>query len=320
MNQPPTLEDIKIAHQRVKPYIHHTPIMTCQFFNHLTGATLFFKCENFQKTGSFKVRGACNTVFVLSDSEAEKGVITHSSGNHAAALAMAASLRKIPAYIIMPDDAPKIKQATVKGFGGQVTLTPQKMREQTMEEIREKTGATVVHPFDDYRVITGQGTIALEILDAIQNLDIILVPVGGCGLISGIAIAAKTLHPKIKIIAVEPSGADDTYRSIKAGHRITDTEHKTIADGLRMTIGVRNFPIVQQYVDNIVTVSEEGISNAMRKIWETMKIIVEPSGAVPFAALLENKIDVKNKRVALVLTGGNVDLDKLPWQSNLNIA
>lgn len=314
MNHPPTLEDIQAAHQRIKPYIHQTPIFTCQFFDKLFGNSLFFKCENFQKTGSFKARGACNTVFVLNENEAEKGVITHSSGNHAAALAMAASLRNIPAYIIMPDDAPKFKQAAVKGFGGQVTLTPQKMREETMEEVRQKTGATVIHPFDDYRVITGQGTIALEILDSIKNVDIILVPVGGCGLISGISIAAKSLQSNIKIIAVEPAGADDTYQSIKAGHRITGTEHNTIADGLRMTIGVRNFPIVQQYVDDIVTVSEENIANAMRKIWEMMKIVVEPSGAVPFAALLEKKVNVNNKRIALVLTGGNVDLDKLPWQ------
>lgn len=321
MDHAPTLKDIEAAYKRIEPYIHRTHVMQSQLLNHMSGGVkLYFKCENFQKSGSFKARGACNAVLSLSDEDAKKGVTTHSSGNHAAALAMAASLRKIPAYIVMPKNATKIKQNAVKGYGAEVTLCEptQTARENTMEDIHQKTGAMIIHPYDNYDVIAGQGTVALEFLQAIPELEMIIVPIGGGGLISGIAIAAKSIKPNIKIIGVEPELANDAYKSFKVGHRIIEKNLKhTIADGLKMSIGERNFPIVQQYVDDIVTVSETSIANAMRKIWEVMKIVVEPSGAVPYAAVLEQKIQLP-KRVGIVLTGGNVDLEHLPWQELLS--
>ncbi|MFN3426920.1 MAG: pyridoxal-phosphate dependent enzyme [Candidatus Thermochlorobacter sp.] len=316
MQSVPTLSDIRAAANRIAKYAHRTPVLTSQSLNQMVGALLFFKCENFQKVGAFKFRGACNAVFSLSDDEAAHGVATHSSGNHAAALALAARLRGISATIVMPHTAPNIKKVAVASYGGRIIFSEPtlKAREETLAAEVEKSGATVIHPYNDYRVIAGQGTAALELLEDVPNLDLMLAPVGGGGLISGTALAVTSLSPHTKVIAVEPAGADDAYRSIKAGRIIPSTNPKTIADGLLTSLGDKTFPIIREKVAEIVTVAEDSIVQAMRYIWERMKIIIEPSCAVPFAALLEGKLNVSGKRVGIILTGGNVDLDRLPWQ------
>ena len=310
------LAAIQAAHARIKDLIHRTPVMTSATFDRETGASLFFKCENFQKVGAFKARGATNAVFSLTDAEAKHGVVTHSSGNHAAAVARAARLRGIPAYIVMPDNAPQAKQASVRRYGGEITPCEATMaaRESATELIIRRTGATLIHPYDDLRVMAGQGTSALELMQDVHELDLILCPVGGGGQLSGIAVAAKSMRPQIRVIGVEPAGADDACRSFKAGHIVPMTDPRTIADGLRTSLGQKPFAEIQRYVDDIVTVSEDAILQAMRSIWEVMKIIVEPSGAVPLAALLERRIEVRGQRIGLVLSGGNLDLDRLPWQ------
>jgi threonine dehydratase len=284
----------------------------------MVGASLFFKCENFQKVGAFKFRGACNAVFSLSEQEAGRGVATHSSGNHAAALALAARWRGISATIVMPYTAPAIKKAAVAGYGARVVFCEPtlKAREETLAAEVARSGATVVHPYNDERVIAGQGTAALELLADVANLDIVMTPVGGGGLLSGTAIAVTACSPKTKVMGAEPEGADDAYRSLRAGRILPSLSPKTIADGLLTSLGDKTFPIIQEKVTDIVTVSEEAIISAMRHIWERMKIIIEPSCAVPFAALLEGKVNVKGQRVGIILTGGNVDLDRLPWQYN----
>jgi threonine dehydratase len=309
------LAAIRAAHLRIAPYIHRTPVMTSATLDALCGGSLFFKCENFQKIGAFKARGAANAVFSLTDTEAKGGVATHSSGNHAAALARAARLRGIPAHIVMPTNAPKAKIDSVRRNGGIIVMCEPTIaaRESTCARVMAETGARLVHPYNDYAVMAGQGTATLELFEQAPDLDIVIAPVGGGGLLSGTAVAAKGLKPTVKVFAAEPAEADDAARSFAAGKLIPLDKTSTIADGLRTSVGERNFSIMQRNVDGVATVSEEGIVAAMRRIWEVMKIIIEPSCAVPYAAIMENKIDVKGKRVGIILTGGNVDLDALPW-------
>ena len=315
MNTTLTLTDIRAAHARIADKIHRTPVLTSATLDALCGAQLFFKCENFQKIGAFKARGATNAVFALTDAEAANGVATHSSGNHAAALARAARLRGIPAHIVMPSNAPKTKIESVRRNGGIIVFCEPTLvaREAACAKIIAETGARLVHPFDDYAVMAGQGTATLELLEQAAELDLIIVPVGGGGLLCGTAVAAKGARPGIRVIAAEPAGADDAARSFAAGRIIPLEKASTVADGLRTSLGERNFPLIRQHVDEVVTVSEESIVAAMRRIWEVLKIIIEPSCAVPYAAIMEQKIDVSGKRVGIILTGGNVDLDALPW-------
>ena len=312
---PPTLQEIQQAAERIKPYAHRTPVLTNQSLNQLVGAQVYLKCENLQKVGAFKFRGACNAVYSLSEEEATRGVCTHSSGNHAQALALAARLRSIPAYIVMPNNAPSVKKNAVAGYGGQITFCEPTLeaRESTLERIRLDTGANVVHPYNDERVIAGQGTAALELLADIPDLDVIITPVGGGGLLSGTSIAATETKKGIRVIAGEPEMADDAYRSIKAEKIIPSVNPKTIADGLLTSLGQITFPIIQQRVEEIVTVSEQGIIDSMKFVWERAKIVIEPSAAVAVGVLWEKKIDLSGLKVGVILSGGNVDLEKLPW-------
>ena len=284
---PPTLNDIRAAAQRIKPYAHRTPVLTNESLNQQVGAQVFLKCENLQKVGAFKFRGACNAVYSLSNEEAARGVCTHSSGNHAAALALAARMRGIPAYIVMPNNAPSVKKNAVAGYGGLITFCEPTLeaRESTLDRIRLDTGATVVHPYNDERVITGQGTAALELLEDIPDLDVIIAPVGGGGLLSGTSIAATEIKKGIRVIAGEPEMADDAFRSMKAGKIIPSQNPKTIADGLLTSLGTLTFPIIQQRVEQIVTVSETGIIDSMKYVWERAKTIIEPSSAVEIGVL-----------------------------------
>ena len=309
------LDRIGAAHERIRARIHRTPVLTSERLNAASGVSLFFKCENFQKIGAFKARGATNAVFALDDATARRGVATHSSGNHGAAVARAARLRGVPAHIVMPSNSAKVKIRAIEGYGAQVVFCEptENAREVTCAEVIKKTGATLIHSFENEHVIAGQGTAAVELLEDVPELDVIICPVGGGGLLSGTAIAAKSMRPQIKVIAVEPANADDAAQSFRAGRRLVTEKKFTIADGLRTNVGERTFPIIRRYVDDIVTVSEQAIVSAMRTIWETMKTIIEPSAAVPYAAILENKIDVNGKRAGMILTGGNVDLDALPW-------
>ncbi len=309
------LEAISGAHERIRPYIHRTPVLTSSRLDAARGASLFFKCENFQKIGAFKARGATNAVFALDDRTARRGVATHSSGNHGAALARAAKLRGVPAHIVMPSNSAKVKVRAVETYGAHIVFCEptEAARESACANVIAKTGATLIHSFENEDVMAGQGTAAVELLEEIPDLDVVMCPVGGGGLLCGTATAAKSMRPKIKLIAVEPANADDAAQSFRA-RRLIRTEKKfTIADGLRTNVGAPNFQIIQRYVDDIVTVSEEAIVSAMRTIWETMKIIVEPSAAVPYAAVAKGKIDIGGKRAGIILTGGNVDLDALPW-------
>jgi threonine dehydratase len=317
MMQYPTLIDIQAAAARIKPYAHRTPVLTCASLNGLVGAELWCKCENFQKVGAFKFRGACNAVFSLSTSAAQHGVATHSSGNHAAAAALAAQLRGIKAHIVMPDNAPAVKKAAVAGYGGTIVYCAPTLaaREATLERVVRETGATFIHPYNDARVIAGQGTAALELLTDVPDLDVIMAPVGGGGLLSGTAIVTTTLAPATQVIAAEPEAADDAYRSLQEGRLVPALDPRTIADGLRTSLGELTFAIIQRHVHQIVTVSEAAIISAMRHVWERMKIVIEPSAAVPIGALLERKSDLRGKRIGVILSGGNVDLDQLPWLS-----
>ena len=314
---PLTPDDIREASERIKPYVHRTPVLTNESLNKLVNAEVYLKCENLQKVGAFKFRGACNAVFSLSDKEAARGVSTHSSGNHAQALALAAKLRGIPGYIVMPRNAPKVKKEAVAGYGGRITYCEPTLeaRESTLTRIAQETGSTIIHPYDNERVIAGQGTAALELLEDLPDLDVIIAPVGGGGLISGTAIAAKGLNDRIRVIAGEPEMADDAFRSIEAGEIIPTMNPKTIADGLLTSLGKINFPIIQQRVDQIVTVSEAAITQAMKFIWERTKLVSEPSAAVAVAVLLEAKVNVSGSKIGVILSGGNVDLEKLPWQA-----
>jgi threonine dehydratase len=319
------LDRIRAAHERIRPHIHRTPVLTSERLDEASGAHLFFKCENFQKIGAFKARGATNAVFALDDATAQRGVATHSSGNHGTALARAAKLRGIPAHIVMPSNSAKVKVRAVESYGASVVLCEpnQAAREAACADVIAKTGATLIHSFENEDVMAGQGTAAVELLED-ADVDVVMCPIGGGGLLCGTAVAAKSMRPKIKVVAAEPANADDAAQSFRAGKRIVAEKKFTIADGLRTNVGERNFPIIQRYVDDIVTVSEDAIISAMRTIWETMKIIIEPSAAVPYAAIVErqpssdyglaSKIDIGGKRVGIILTGGNVDLDALPWK------
>ena len=313
----PTLNDIRQAAERIKPYAHRTPVLTNESLNRQVEAQIFLKCENLQKVGAFKFRGACNAVFSLSDEEAVRGVCTHSSGNHAAALALAARMRGIPAYIVMPSNAPQVKKDAVAGYGGMITFCEPTLaaRESTLDRIRLDTGASVVHPYNDERVITGQGTAALELLEDVPDLDVIIAPVGGGGLLSGTSIAATGIKKGIRVIAGEPEMADDAFRSMHAGKIIPSENPKTIADGLLTSLGELTFPIIQKNVEQIVTVSEAGIVASMKFVWERAKIIIEPSSAVAVGVLWEKKIDLRGLKVGIIISGGNVDLKKLPWQN-----
>lgn len=311
-----TLQDIGDARERIRPYIQLTPVVTSKTLDASAGAQLFFKCENLQSSGSFKARGATNAVFSLSDERAKYGVVTHSSGNHAGALARAAKMRGIPAYIVMPDNSPLAKQAAVRRYGGEIAFCPPTLpaREAAARHVQENSRAELIHPYNDLRVIAGQGTSALELLDAVRDLNIVLCPIGGGGQLSGIATAIKNLQPQVQVIGVEPRGADDAQRSFRAGRLIPCEKPNTIADGLRVSLGDKTFAIIQRYVDDVVTVSEDAIIRAMRLIWQVTKLVVEPSGAVAYAAVLEHTAKFKDKRVGIILSGGNLDLDRLPWQ------
>jgi threonine dehydratase len=315
MVQLPTYTNIEKAHDRIRPHIHRTPVFSSQSINQIVGAELFFKCENLQKVGAFKFRGACNAVFSLTPEEAKNGVCTHSSGNHAAALALAARMRGIPAYIVMPENAPEIKKIAVAGYGAQITFCKPTLeaRESTLKTVAAKTGATEIHPYNNFDVICGQGTAAKEFIEEIGILDLVVAPVGGGGLLSGTALSTKALLPNAQVIAAEPACADDAFRSFYSGTLQPSVEPKTIADGLLTSLGSLTFPIILNEVDQIVPVSEESIVAAMRMIWERMKIIVEPSSAVPLAAILENNSSFSGKRIGIILSGGNVDLGSLPF-------
>jgi len=311
----PEFEDIKQAHKRIKPFIHHTPVMTSKLINEITGGFLFFKCENLQKVGAFKYRGATNAVLSLSDEQAARGVATHSSGNHAAALALAARSRGIKAYIVMPENAPEVKKIAVQGYGAEITFCEPTLaaREQTLEKVVARTGAAFIHPYNNFNVVCGQGTAALELIEDIGIPDIMLAPIGGGGLMSGTALTTRALAPDCSIYGTEPAGADDAFRSFKAGHIIPSDKPKTIADGLLTSLSTLTFSVIKNNLDDIVTVTEEEIVIAMRLIWERMKIIVEPSSAVPLAAVIAKKIDVNGKKTGIILSGGNVELNKLPF-------
>ncbi|MBN8656961.1 MAG: pyridoxal-phosphate dependent enzyme [Anaerolineae bacterium] len=311
-----SLKDVLQAAQRIKPYIHRTPVMTNESLNQKVDAQVFMKCENLQKVGAFKFRGASNAVWSLTDEEAARGVVTHSSGNHAQALALAAKMRGIPAYIVMPSNAPQVKKNAVAGYGGQITFCEPTLeaRESTMEGIRQRTGASVVHPYDNERVMAGQGTVALELLEEVPDLDVIIAPVGGGGLLSGTSIAATETKKGIRVIAAEPEMADDAFRSMQAGKIIPSQNPKTIADGLLTSLGALTYPVIKEKVEQVVTVSEAGIVESMKFIWERAKIVIEPSAATVIAVLWEKKIDLSGLKVGVILSGGNVDLEKLPWQ------
>ena len=309
----PLLSDVLTARLRIKEYAHHTPILTSQAINSITGAEIFFKCENFQKVGAFKFRGACNAVFSLQDSVIKNGVATHSSGNHAAALALAAKIRGVKSFIVMPENAPEIKKRAVAGYGAEITFCEPTLeaRELTLKQVVERTSATIIHPYNNFEVICGQGTAALEILEDVPEPDIVMTPVGGGGLLSGTAIAVKGVSPATIVYGAEPLEADDAFRSFNSGVLISSENPTTIADGLLTSLGELNFEIIQKYVDAVFTASEESIKKAMRLVWERMKIIIEPSSAVPLAVVMENPDIFSDKKVVIVVSGGNVDLDRL---------
>ena len=315
MEKEPTYEDVLKARARVSPLVHRTPVWTCRTLDEMCGASLFFKCENLQKCGAFKIRGACNAVFSLSEKDAEKGVATHSSGNHGAALALAARWRGVPAYVVMPENAPEVKREAVKGYGARITFCKPSLeaREQGLRRVLSQTGAAFIHPYNDGRVIAGQGTAAIELIEDVPDLDVIITPVGGGGLLSGTAVALSPQLRRASVVGAEPEEADDAFRSLKAGRIVPAQNPQTVADGLRTSLGDLTFPIIQRLVKDIVTVSEAGIVHGMRTLWERMKLVVEPSAAVPLGALLTKRINLEGKKVGILLSGGNVDLKKLPW-------
>ena len=311
----PTYDDMLTAHTRIKPYIHRTPVRTSDFLNELTGAQLFFKCENFQEPGAFKVRGASNAVFGLDDAQAKMGVATHSSGNHASCLSYAANRRGIPCNVVMPSTAPQAKKDTVRRYGGQITECEPSTtsREETFAKVQAATGGNFVHPYNDPRVIAGQGTCAKEFIEQADGLDVVMAPIGGGGMISGTCLTLSNLAPEVQIIAAEPEQADDAYRSFKAGYIIADDAPKTIADGLLVPLKDLTWHFVSKHVTDILTASEEDIIHAMKLTWKHLRIVMEASSAVPLATILKNKDRFAGKRVGIIITGGNVDLDILPW-------
>jgi threonine dehydratase len=314
----PTYDDMLAAHERIEPYIHRTPVLTSSYMNERTGADLFFKCENFQKAGAFKVRGASNAVFGLSDEQATLGVATHSSGNHALSLSYAAGRRGIPVTVVMPRTAPQAKKDAVIGYGGRIVECEPSTssREAVFAEVVKETGADFVHPYNDPRVIAGQGTCSKELMEQVEGLDAVIAPIGGGGMISGTCLTLSKLAPHVKIYAAEPANADDAMRSFKAGHIIADDAPQTVADGLKVPLKELTWHFVSNYVSDILTASEEEIIDAMKLTWQRMKIVMEPSCAVPLAVILKNPEVFRGKRVGVIVTGGNVDLDKLPWMKS----
>lgn len=312
---PPTYQDMLAAHERIRPHIHRTPVLTSSYFNELIGASLFFKCENLQKVGAFKTRGACNAVFGLSDEAARRGVATHSSGNHAAALSYAAQRRGIPATVVMPRTAPQAKKDAVRGYGGRIVECEPATtaREAATVRVVRETGANLVHPYDDARVIAGQGTCSREFMEQTDGLDMFIAPIGGGGLVAGTCLTLSTLAPEVEIFAGEPKNADDAARSLKAGRIIADDDPQTVADGLKTPLKPLTWWFVSRHVTDIITAEEDEIIAATKLVWQRMKILIEPSSAVPLAAMLKTPGRFKGKRVGIVLTGGNVDLDHLPW-------
>lgn len=308
--------DITEASERIRPWINRTPVLTCGTLDRISGAALFFKCENFQKAGAFKARGAMNAVLSLSEEEAKNGVATHSSGNHAAALSLAAAKRGIPAYVVMPANAPPVKIAAVRGYGGRITFCEPTLdaREKGLASVIRETGASSIHPFDDRRVIAGQGTAAMELIEDRGDLDIVIAPVGGGGLLSGTSISVKALCRRCAVYGGEPHKADDAERSFRSGKLVPSVNPDTIADGLRTSLSFLTLSIIRTNVEDIVTVGEEEIIAAMRLVWERMKIVIEPSSAVAVAAVLSGRMDIKEKKVGIIISGGNVDLSALPWK------
>lgn len=304
-------KDLSAVHENIKPYIHNTPVVTSRLLNEMTGAELFFKCENFQRMGAFKMRGAANAILNLPKEKQKKGVVTHSSGNFAQAVSLAAKSLKVPAYIVMPSTAPQVKKEAVKGYGGKITECPPFLaeREKAAQKIMEETGATFVHPSNDLDVIYGQGTAALELLQEHPGLDLVVTPVGGGGLLAGTALAVKHFGKNCKTIGAEPFEADDAWRSLQSGKIETNPTTNTIADGLKTQLGEYNFPIIQELVEEIIRVEEEEIENALKLIWERMKIVVEPSSAVALAAVLREKEKFKGKKIGIIISGGNVEID-----------
>ncbi|WP_374433195.1 beta-hydroxyaspartate dehydratase BhcB [Tabrizicola sp.] len=313
--QIPTYDDMLAAHDRIRPHIRQTPVRTSDYLNELSGAELFFKCENFQEPGAFKVRGAANAVFGLTDDQAKLGVATHSSGNHASCLSYAAMLRRIPCNVVMPRTAPQAKKDTVRRYGGVITECEPSTssREATFAEVQARTGGDFVHPYNDPRVIAGQGTCSREFMEQTGGLDMVVAPIGGGGMISGTCLTLSTLAPETKVIAAEPEQADDAYRSFKAGHIIADDAPKTIADGLLVPLKDLTWNFVSTHVSEIYTASEQEIVDAMKLTWKHLRVVMEPSSAVPLAVVLKNRAAFRGKRVGIIITGGNVDLDKLPW-------
>ncbi len=310
-----TIEDMRAAHERIRPHIRRTPVMTSDYLNDLTGAQLFFKCENFQEAGAFKVRGASNAVFGLSDEMATKGVCTHSSGNHALSLSYAAGRRGIPCNVVMPRTAPQAKKDAVRRYGGTITECEPSTssREATFAEIQARTGGEFVHPYNDPRVITGQATCSAELLEQTDGVDAVIAPIGGGGMVSGTCLTVSNLAPETAIYAAEPEQADDAYRSFKAGHIIADDAPKTVADGLLVPLKENTWHFVSNYVTDIFTASEQEIIDAMKLTWKYLRVVMEPSSAVPLATIIKNPDTFRGKRVGVIITGGNVDLDKLPW-------
>jgi len=311
----PTYADMLAAHERITPHIARTPIRTSAYLNELTGADLVFKCENFQEPGAFKVRGACNAVFGLDDAQAARGVATHSSGNHASCLSYAAMRRGIPCHVVMPSTAPQAKKDTVRRYGGVITECEPSTssREAAFARVQAQTGGDFVHPYNDSRVIAGQGTCAKEFMEQTDGLDMVVAPIGGGGMISGTCLTLSTLAPETQVIAAEPEQADDAYRSFKAGYIIADDAPKTIADGLLVPLKERTWHFVSNHVSQIYTASDAEIIAAMKLTWKHLRIVMEPSSAVPLAVVLKNPEAFRGKRVGIIVTGGNVDLDKLPW-------
>ncbi|MRT92860.1 pyridoxal-phosphate dependent enzyme [Ancylomarina sp. 16SWW S1-10-2] len=309
------LKDLQETHKRIKPFIHRTPVLSSSLINEIVGAEIYFKCENFQKMGAFKMRGALNAVLQLSEEQKKCGVATHSSGNFAQALALSAKMQHIKAYIVMPENAPEVKKKAVKGYGGKIIECKSNLeaRETTLNKVVAETGAKFLHPYNDYQVIAGQGTAAMELIEEHADLDYIVAPVGGGGLISGTALATHYLSPKTKVIAGEPMGADDAWQSMEKSELIPQTNPQTIADGLLTSLGDKTYPIIRDLVEKIVRVEEGEIVAAMRLIWERMKIVVEPSSAVALAAILKEKEKYKGKKIGIILSGGNVDLGNLPF-------
>lgn len=311
----PSIQDIQETHEAIRSMIHHTPVLTSSQLNDIAGAQLYFKCENFQKIGAFKMRGGASAALRLTEAEKVRGIATHSSGNHAQAVARAAQVLGIPAYIVMPKNAPAIKKAATAGYGAKIMECAPTLeaRETTLEGVVAATGATFIHPYNDYNVIAGQATAALEMLADMPEPDIVMAPVGGGGLMSGTALTTRYLMPQVELLGAEPKAVDDAYRSFTTGTMQVNTSIDTIADGLRTNLGDKTFAIIQEHLDDMLTVTEEAIVQAMRLIWERMKIIIEPSCAVPFAAVLSNPDRFAGKTVGIILTGGNVDLEKLPF-------